>query len=296
MATAIKPEIDLVKLFTQYGSDEACRNYLEALRWPEGVECPNCGGKSISRIKTRKQFDCNACRKRFSVTTGTVFHDSHLSLPKWFAAVFLMTEAKKGMSANQLRRTLGVAHKTAWYLCHRIRSAMVEEHTERLGGVVEIDETYVGGKRHKGGWMGNKTMVVGAIERDGRLRVEAQPNASHHHIREFVAENVDTDATVYTDEHKAYRELSNHHTVNHSQDEYVRGQVHTNTVESAWSLFDRAVIGSFHNISKKHLPAYLDEFEFRFNNRENPYLFRDTIKRMIAGDTLTYKELTASSG
>ncbi len=294
MATAIKPEIDLVKLFTEYGSDEACRSYLEALRWPEGVECPNCGGKSISRIKTRKQFDCNACRKRFSVTTGTVFHDSHLSLPKWFAAVFLMTEAKKGMSANQLRRTLGVAHKTAWYLCHRIRHAMTEEYdrTDRLGGVVEIDETYVGGKRHKGGWMGNKAMVVGAIERDGRLRVEAQPNAGHQHIRDFVVLNVDPDATVYTDEHPAYRKLPNHDTVNHSKDEYVRGQVHTNTVESAWSLFDRAVIGSFHNISKKHLPAYLEEFEFRFNNRENPYLFRDTIKRMIAAENLTYSELT----
>ena len=295
MATAIKPDIDLVKLFTEYGSDEACRSYLEALRWPEGVECPNCGGKSISRIKTRKQFDCNACRKRFSVTTGTVFHDSHLSLPKWFAAVFLMTEAKKGMSANQLRRTLGIAHKTAWYLCHRIRHAMTEEydHTDMLGGVVEIDETYIGGKGHKGGWMGNKTMVVGAIERDGRLRVEAQPSAAHQHIKDFVVLNVGADATVYTDEHQAYRGLPNHDTVNHSADEYVRGQVHTNTVESAWSLFDRAVIGSFHNISKKHLPAYLDEFEFRFNNRENPYLFRDTIKRMIASDNLTYAELTA---
>jgi transposase-like protein len=113
----------LVKLFTENGSDEACRTYLEALRWPEGVECPRCGGRSISRITTRRQFDCNACRKRFSVTTGTVFHGSHLSLPKWFAAVFLMTEAKERMSANQLRRTLGVAPKTASYLCDRIRMA-----------------------------------------------------------------------------------------------------------------------------------------------------------------------------
>ena len=292
MATAITPAIDLVKLFTEYGSDESCRSYLEALRWPDGVQCPNCGGKSISRIKTRKQFDCNACRKRFSVTTGTVFHDSHLALPKWFAAVFLMSEAKKGMSANQLRRTLGVAHKTAWYLCHRIRSAMVVERADLLGGVVEIDETYIGGKSH-GGWMKNKTMVMGAIERDGRLRVEAQPNGSHDHIRKFVAENVDPDATVYTDEHKAYRELPNHATVKHGANEYVRGQVHTNTVESAWSLFDRAVIGSFHNISKKHLPAYLDEFEFRFNNRENPFLFRDVLLRLLAAESLPYSELTA---
>jgi transposase-like protein len=128
VAGAVEPQIDLVALFTEYGSDEACRAYLEALRWPDGVDCPNCGGRSISRIKTRKQFDCNACRKRFSVTTGTVFHGSHLSLPKWFAAVFLMTEAEKRMSASQLGRTLDVAPKTASYLCHRIPAATGEDH------------------------------------------------------------------------------------------------------------------------------------------------------------------------
>jgi transposase-like protein len=300
--------IDIVKLFQEFGTDEACRDYLENLRWPHGVECPKCGGKSISRITTRKQFDCNTCRYRFSVTAGTVFADSHLPLPKWFAAVYLLCEAKKGMSALQLKRTLGVAQKTAWFLCHRIRAAMVDESGELLHGVVEADETYVGGKnrrsyatrsersKHR---YDNKTTVLGAIERGGKLRVRVAPDADQDTIHGFLAEHVADDAeAIYTDSHRSYRgiedENTRHEYVNHSADEWVRGNVHTNTVESAWSLFDRAVVGSYHKVSKKHLPAYLQEFEFRFNNRDNPYLFRDTLLRLIASDNLTYKELTAS--
>jgi transposase-like protein len=292
--------LDIVKLFQEYGTDEACRDYLEHLRWPYGVECPKCGSKSISRITTRKQLDCNACRHRFSVTTGTVFHDSHLPLPKWFAAVYLLCEAKKGMSALQLKRTLGVAQKTAWYLCHRIRAAMIDPNAPPLTGVVEVDETYVGGKvRGRGrGYMGNKTMVMGAIQRGGKLRVKTGPDNTRRTLHGFINETVADDAeAIYTDEWQAYRGIADHNTrhetVEHGADEWVRGDVHTNTVESAWSLFDRAVIGSYHKVSKKHLPAYLQEFEFRFNNRENPYLFRDTLLRLIQGDSLTYAELTS---
>lgn len=299
--------LDIVKLFQEYGTDEACRDYLEHLRWPYGVECPKCGGKSISRITTRKQLDCNKCRHRFSVTTGTVFHDSHLPLPKWFAAVYLLCEAKKGMSALQLKRTLGVAQKTAWYLCHRIRAAMIDESGELLSGIVEADETYVGGKnrrqygnraessRHR---YDNKAVVLGAVERGGKVRVRMAPDAKKATVIAFLREHVADDAeAIYTDENRVYRGIGDHNTrhetVTHSADEWVRGGVHTNTVESAWSLFDRAVIGSYHKVSKKHLPAYLQEFEFRFNNRDNPYLFRDTLLRLIASDNLTYKELTS---
>lgn len=301
---AVKPDMDLVKLFTEYGSDEKCRDYLEHLRWPNGVECPKCQSKSISRITTRKQLDCNACRHRFSVTTGTVFHDSHLPLPKWFAAVFLITEAKKGISANQVKRTLGVANKTAWYLCHRIRSAMVDESGEMLHGIVEADETYIGGKQtgfanrrdSARGRLSNKTVVLGAIERGGKLRVQVAPDSKGPTVKGFLADVVADDAeAIYTDSHRSYRgiqdENTRHEYVDHSRDEWVRGNVHTNTVESAWSLFDRAVMGSYHKLSVKHLPSYLDEFAFRFNNRDNPYLFRDTLLRLIQGDTLTYGEL-----
>src|SRR5689334_1984255 len=143
---AVDPAIDLCELIEQFGSEDKCRDYLEGLRWPDGVKCPRCGSDKISRIKKRHTFDCDACRYQFSVRAGTVFHDSHLPLWKWFLAVYVMCESKKGVSANQLKRMLGVSYKTAWYLCHRIRSAMTDETTEPLTGTVEADETYVGGR------------------------------------------------------------------------------------------------------------------------------------------------------
>jgi len=302
-----RQDMNLVKLVDRFGSEDRCRAYLEVLRWPDGVRCPDCGSKSISRIKTRNQYDCNGCRSRFSVKSGTVFHDSHLPLWKWFLATYLITESRKGISANQLKRTLGVPYKTAWYLCHRIRSAMVEDF-EPLSGIVEADETYVGGKQT--GFrtkqeaalrrMDNKTVVMGAIERGGKLRVRAVPDTGQRTVYRFLRETVADDAeAIYTDSHRSYRGIGNgntrHEWVDHSADEWVRGDVHTNTIESAWSLFDRAVIGAYHRLSKKHLQAYLQEFEFRFNNRENPFLFRDTLLTLIHGERLTYADLTTEA-
>jgi transposase-like protein len=296
--------MNLADLVEQFGSSDRCRDYLEHLRWPDGVECPKCESKSVSRIKARKQFDCNSCRKRFSVTAGTIFHDSHLPLWKWFAAVYLMCESKKGISALQVKRMLKIgSYETAWYLCHRIRAAMVDEAGELLSGVVEIDETYIGGKMHGRGrrYTGNKTMVMGAVERGGRVRFRAMPKThlDKRTAREFVEGTVaDNAAFIYTDEHSSYPDFTDwntkHRRVNHSEHEWVNGQVHTNTVESVWSLFDRSVIGSYHKLSKKHLPAYLDEAAFRWNNRENPYLFRDTILRLVETEALPYKELIAA--
>jgi transposase-like protein len=183
---------------------------------------------------------------------------------------------------------------------------MKDEGAELLDGIVEIDETYIGGKpRYKRdgqqGYRGNKTMVMGAIERGGRLRVRASdhPYATRRAAAAFIAANVADDAeAIYTDNASAYDLVGDedtvHESVNHHDHEWVRGQIHTNTVESAWSLFDRAVMGSYHKLSVKHMPAYLDEFAFRFNNRNNPYLFRDTILRLVESDTLTYKELVAT--
>jgi transposase-like protein len=301
VATTRTTEIDLPKLIERFGSEDKCHAYLEELRWPNGVKCPRCGSDKISRIKARRQFDCDGCRYQFSVRVGTVLQDSKLPLWKWFLAVYMMGESRKGVSANQLKRMLGVSYKTAWFLCHRIRSAMTQDG-DLLRGTVEMDELYVGGKaRGKGhGYRGNKTMVMGAIERGGRLRVEALhgKHLSHKTAKKFVADNIDDKAeAIYTDENLGYPDLTDwnttHRRVNHSKEEWVRGDIHTNTVESAWSLFDRAVIGSYHKLSVKHLNAYLDEFAFRFNNRENPFLFRDTILALVEGDALTFKELTA---
>jgi transposase-like protein len=292
--------MNLVKLIEDFGSEDRCRSYLEALRWPDGVRCPECGFQSVSRIKTRNQYDCNRCRNRFSVKSGTVFHDSHLPLWKWFLATYLMVESKKGMSANQLKRTLGVSYKTAWYLCHRIRWAMGEVEPEKLTGTVEVDETYIGGKRRGPGGYRDKVMVLGAIERDGRviLRAEGKVQADKKRLHKFVKDVVADDAeAIYTDGHWGYQgigdENTRHETVSHAQEEWIRGDVHTNTVENVWSLLDRSIIGSFHQLSTKHLPAYLDEVSFRFNNRENPYLFRDTLMALVRGEALPYANLIA---
>ena len=293
----------LPKLMVDFDTDAECRQALEELRWPDGVCCLRCGSESISRIKTRKQYDCNDCRYRFSATTGTIFNDSHLALPKWFMAVLLMCEAKKGISANQMKRTLGVAHKTAWYLCHRIREAMTDTRPRRLTGTVEVDETYIGGKRRGmgRGYVGNKAMVVGAVQRGGKIRMKVEKRDDKATLQGFVADHVSPNVkNIYTDDHPSYQGLDNnsgdtglHQTVNHSAKEYVRGDVHTNSIEGAFGLFKRGIVGSFHQVSHKHLDRYLDEFEFRYNNRENPCLFRETLRRLVNTSHVEYKALTA---
>ena len=300
-------ETNLVLLTQTFsGDDTKCRAYLEALRWPSGVKCPRCESDKISRILDRDQFDCDSCRYQFSVTAGTIFNDTHLALWKWFLAVYLMCEGKKGLSASQLGRSISVSSKTAWYLCHRIRKAMAEITPLKVGGVgrtVEMDETYVGGKRrHIGsGYVGNKTMVLGALERGGKvnLRVERRKKRGDAKVLHgFVAETTHTDTSrIYTDDNPGYNGCGDanteHQSVNHSAEEWVRGDVHTNGIEGVWSLFKRSIVGSYHQVSAKHLDSYLEEFEWRFNQRDNPFLFRDTLCRLLATDKMEYKELTA---
>lgn len=287
--------MNLLDVIDDYGDDSSCREYLEELRWPNGVRCPRCESDSVSRIHDRKQFDCNSCRYQFSVTAGTLFHDSHLPLRKWFLAIYLICESKKGISSKQLQRTLGVSYKTAWYLQHRIRDAMGDDEQPLLNGIVEVDETYIGGKtRGKGrGYIGNKAVVVGAVQRDGEVRLKVIKNRDRKAIEEFITVHSSPDSMIFTDDYAVYDYLPvhRHQEVNHSHEEWVRGDVHTNTVENVWSLFKRSLVGSYHKVSIKHLPAYLDEMEFRFNGRDNPYLFRDTLLVMLEGDALPYREL-----
>jgi transposase-like protein len=250
----------------------------------------------------RPQYDCNACRYQFSVTSGTIFHDTHLPLSKWFLAIYLMTESKKGMSALQIKRTLCVAYETAWYLCHRIRAAMREINSDLLRGVVEVDETYVGGKvrGHGRGYKGNKAIAIGAVQREGKIRLQVIPNATKAVLHQFIHDNTapDTEA-IYTDEMPAYWGIEDsdtkHKSVNHSAEEWVVGDVHTNGIESVWSLLKRSIIGSYHKVSIKHLDAYLDELEHRFNNRKNEYIFRDTLTKLVTTGRLPYSELTKAA-
>jgi transposase-like protein len=303
----MREAIDLCELVEQFGDDQQCRNYLEKLRWHNGIRCPKCGGEKISSILKRDQYNCDSdsCRYQFSVTAGTVFHDTHLALTKWFLAVFLLCQSRKGMSANQLKRMLRINYRTAWYLCHRIRHAMTEANPEKLDGTVEIDETYVGGKKRgigsRGPYGSDKEIVISIRKRDGDLRFFHASDTKSMTLAKYIRENISEDVDVIvTDEHAAYPLAmgdlrDKHQTVVHSKHEYVRGDVHTNTVESVFSLLKRGIIGTWHRVSAKHLAAYLDEMTWRFNNRKNPFLFRDTMLKLIHSDNLEYKELTKNA-
>jgi len=292
-------EMNLVELIKDFADESRCRAYIEKLRWPNGVECPRCESEKVYRIVKRDQLLCSSCEYQFSVTVDSIFHDTHLPLWKWFLATYLLTESRKGMSANQMKRMLNVSYKTAWYLCHRIRAAMLEVAPPKLGGTVEIDETYVAGKKRRWRAKGDVSVVIGIRQRNGDLRLIRAKDAKSATVREIINANVGGEVEVIlTDESAIYPWAldsmlkGKHKTINHTR-EYAHGDVHTNTVESAFSLLKRGIVGTWHRVSAKHLPAYLDEMCFRFNNRKNPSLFRDTLIKLIVSPNLEYKDLTA---
>lgn len=297
--------INLTEIIQDFADEAKCRVYLELLRWPKGVTCPRCKAEKVYRIEKRDQFVCALCEYQFSVTVDTIFHDTHLPLVTWFLATFLLCEAKKGMSACQIQRSLGIkTYKTAWYLCHRIRAAMAEANRPKLTGTVEMDETYVGGRAHgkRGRGAANKEIVIGIRQRQGELRFFHAEDVRTGTLERYIRENISDDVDILmTDDMRQYRGAARHlrrerkhRTIRHKLGIYVEGQVHTNTVESAFSLLKRGVLGTWHRISAKHLQAYCNEMCFRFNNRKNPYLFRDTILKLIASPNLEYKNLTAA--
>ena len=301
--------IDLCELMERYGDEQSCRNYLEKLRWPKGIHCPKCNGERISSILKRDQYNCDteSCRYQFSVTAETMFHDTHLPLVKWFLATFLICQSRKGMSANQLKRMLRINYRTAWYLCHRIRDAMKEANPEPLGGTLEIDETFVGGRQrghqHKAGHPEcKKQVVIGIRQRGGALRFFHAEDVKSGTLAKYIRENVSQDVDVImTDEFQSYPKalhdagvLAEHKTVCHKDGVYVDGDTYTNGIESAFSLLKRGIVGTWHRVSAKHLQAYLNEMCFRFDNRKNPYLFRDTLLKLLRADHLEYKELIAA--
>jgi transposase-like protein len=296
---SMREKMDLCKLIEQFGDDDKCRSAIENMRWPDGVRCPACKSAKISRIVARKQFDCDSCRYQFSATAGTIFHDTHLPLHKWFLATYLLCESKKGMPALQMQRMLKTTYRTSWYLCHRIREAMKEVHESKLDGTIEIDETYIYGKPRRGRRNPKKQIVIGIRKRNGDLRLVHAADLKKETIREIIAENVGSHVQVImTDESTIYpwamseMHKTRHQTIQHKR-EYVTGDVHTNTVESSFSLLKRGIVGTWHKVSAKHLHSYLNEMCFRFNNRKNPYLFRDTILKLIGSPNLEYKDLIA---
>lgn len=320
--------MNLIDVTKQFATPEACNDFLQDMRWPDGVECVKCGSKRVSKYvkqagtRTRKNpktgeletkpvparilYVCLSCKKQFSVTEGTIFNDTHLTLEKWFMAVALMVNAKKGLSALQLKRDLKTAYKTAWYLSHRIRKAMglCEMADEApLTGTVEMDETYMGSKkydkRRKRGKY-EKEPVFGMVERDGKAKTFHVPVMNRHNIADKITDNIAIDASaIYTDESLLYKRMpkgtdAKHEIVNHSAKEWVRGDVHTGTIDGYWGLLKRGVIGSFHQISVKHLHRYLSEFQFRWNNRKNREIFALVIAALVIGSALPYAELIKS--
>ncbi|HEY1903149.1 MAG TPA: IS1595 family transposase [Terracidiphilus sp.] len=242
------------------------------------------------------------------MTAGTIFNDSHLPLWKWFLCTYLICESRKGMSANQIKRTLGISYKTAWYLCHRVRAAMATAEKTMLYGTVEMDETYVGGRhqghQHKPGHPEcTKQIVIGLRQRGGDVRFFHADDAKSGTLAQYIRENVSDDVDVIvTDEFNAYPGAvkatgltERHKTIKHKAKVYVDGEIHTNTVESAFSLLKRGIVGTWHRISAKHLEAYLEEMQFRFNRRNSPYLFQDTLRHMVMAETLTFEELTSDA-
>lgn len=294
-----------------YFHDEAAAyEMLESILWADGVVCPKCGtvGEAYelsARIGLRR---CKACRKDFTVTVGTVFESSHIKLPLWFQAAYLMMSSKKGVSAHQLHRMLGITYKSAWFMAHRLREAMRVLMPTAMGGtnkVVEVDETYVGGKaKNRKGRVPPKEAMVSLVERQGHVRSFHVANVNGKTLRPVIQAHVDRATYMMTDESPIYpgvmKGMSGHGTVNHSAEEYVRGAFwHTNTVENYFSILKRGIVGVYHHVSPAHLHRYAAEFDFRYNNRSGLGIDDEarTVQalRGIVGKRLTYRDSSAAS-
>lgn len=307
----------MTNLFDPIYTDEAkAREHLESIRWPDGPYCPHCGeAEAITKLQGKSTrpgvYKCRSCRKPFSVTVGTVFERSKIPLHKWLLATHLLTSSKKGMSAHQLHRSLGITYKTAWFMAHRIREAMKDDNPGPMGGkgeIIEADETYIGHKSDKyeltpHGWKQTggvqaKYKVVTLVERGGRARSFKVDSLKSRDLRHVLVTNADRKSILMTDEANYYkpagREFARHYSVNHSKGQYVDGVVTTNTVEGFFSIFKRGMKGVYQHCGEQHLQRYLTEFDFRYSyrvaNGYNDVDRRDVALAGITGKRLTYRQ------
>ncbi len=292
-----------------FADPDTCVTFMAMLRWPEGVSCPNCEGKAVSYLSTRRMWKCKACKKQFSVKVGTIMEDSAIGLDKWLAAIWLIANAKNGISSYEIHRALGVTQKSAWFLLHRIRLAMQTGTFEKMSGTVEADETFIGGlsrNMHKhareakitgpGGC--GKTIVFGLLERNtggSKVRTKVVFDRSRETLHGEIKTHVKAGAEVFTDAHRSYGGLSPeyvHQFVDHAE-RYVDGNVHTNSMENFWCLLKRSIKGTYVSVEPFHLFRYLDEQAFRFNERKKTdgQRFLEVIS-LIRGKRLEYKQLT----
>lgn len=286
-------KLNLKNIAKQFSNEDSARELLEKMRWPNGVICPHCKSEGAYRLTARAGskspvrkgvYKCKTCRKQFTVKVGTIFEDSHIPLSTWLQAIHLLCSSKKGMSAHQLHRMLGITYKSAWFMAHRIRYAMTQEPlASKLSGIVEADETYIGGKaknmhksvrERKVQGRGNvgKAPVFTLVERDGRVRSTSVATVTQDNLMSVLRECVETSSNIKSDESPSYNmvytEFASHESVNHKAGEYVRGDCHVNSSESFHALLKRGVHGIYHHWSVRHLPRYLAEFDFRFNMRK----------------------------
>jgi hypothetical protein len=301
MARAKQPpqihQIRVAQFEKMFPDEEACKAYLVARRWPKGVCCPRCGNPAVYDLPSRKwHWQCEECAPngyRFSHIAGTIFENTNKPLRDWYRVIHLMLTSKKGRSARQIWRYMGFGSlKTAWYMCHRVRVALLED-IGKLGGIVEVDETFVGGlakNRHwdkrggggTGGIVSGKIPIVGAVSRKGNVVARVVANINSATLTAFVREAVSHKVSLLcTDQYPGYNPLDRdylHGTVDHARGQYVIGAIHTQTIEGFWSIFKRGVVGTFHKMSRKYLPLYVAAFQFRYNNRENADIFGTAIK------------------
>jgi transposase-like protein len=319
VALVVTEALTLSTLASHFSDEAEAYRLVERIRWPDGPICPHCG--SIDRafyltpknggrktrqgsVSTRRVWKCKDCRKQFSVLVGTILSDSHIPLSKWLLAIYKMCAGKNGVSAHELHRDLGVTYKSAWFMAHRIRLAMERPPlVDKLRGIVEVDETYIGGSRRgtrpgRPGPESHKVPVVTLVARGGEARSQVMRRVTGKNIKAALDEHVAEDARLMTDDFPVYRKraqrFASHETVGHRAKEYVRGDIHTNTVENYFGQLKRSIYGTHHHVSERHLHRYLSEFDYRYNTRKSLDGDR-TVRaiRQVAGKRLRYRQSAA---
>ncbi|OON99222.1 MAG: hypothetical protein ATN35_01735 [Epulopiscium sp. Nele67-Bin004] len=291
----------LLELTEYFKSEKDCQEYFSHIRWNGKPVCPYCQHNKVYTMSDNR-YKCSCCGNKFTVKVGTIFENSKISLKKWFVAIFLLSTTKKGISSIQLSKELGITQKSAWYMIHRIREAVIGESQNKLNGIIEVDETYIGGKesnkhnskkQNLGRGVVGKEIVLGMVQRGGNVRAFHIDDTKSTTLERFVKDNVAVESIVFTDEHKGYAQLVYpHYIVKHSHNQYVSGDVHTNTIEGFWSLVKRSVVGIYHYISPKHLNRYLQEFTHRYNHKtDKPSIIMNSILKNSIGKRLPYSVL-----
>lgn len=298
----------LAAFMAYFKDEETCRLYFEKIRFRNGSYCPHCAHKDVYRFNDGKRFRCAQCKKDFTIKTGTVFGESKISIQKWFVAIYLLSVNKKGISSVQLANQVGVTQKTAWFMDHRIRHSM-KQNGGKLFGIIEADETYVGGKERnkhfdkriegtQGRNTKTKAVVMGLLQRGGMVKANVVNDVRMMTVESQIVNNVKLGSTLYTDDFNSYSRIGKffpHEVVHHSKGQYVRdGNIHSNGMESFWAMFKRGYYGIYHQMSKKHLQKYIDEFAFRYKHKESELVetFSDVVERVSTNVQLPYKVLT----